>query len=140
MVGELERIEERSKRWRFSLGCLGAALLVPPRRTDSGRLVVGLVAAAAAGCVGLTSYGLVRYPAVLASHGTWLALTAFGAVLACLSLTMAIIVRRGAAGPVGLDQQAAWPSPLYGFWSVSLSYPTRRRRRPPCCWPCHWRS
>lgn len=91
MVGELERIEERSKRWRFSLGCLGAALLVPPRRTDSGRLVVGLVAAAAAGCVGLTSYGLVRYPAVLASHGTWLALTAFGAVLACLSLTTAII-------------------------------------------------
>ena len=74
MVGELERIEERFKRWRFSLGCLGAALLVPPRRADSGRLVVGLVAAAAAGCVVLTSYGLVRYPGMLASRGTWPAL------------------------------------------------------------------
>ncbi|MDT5034831.1 MAG: hypothetical protein QOE03_16 [Micromonosporaceae bacterium] len=102
MAGELEHIEKRSKRWHFSLGCLSAALLVPPRRADSGRLVVGLVAAAAAGCVGLTLYGLMRYPAVLTGHGTWPALATFGAVLAGLTLTTAIIVRRSAAGAVGL--------------------------------------
>jgi hypothetical protein len=102
MVGELEGIEERSKRWRFSLGCLGAALLVPARRGDSGRLIVGLVVAAAVGCVGLTSYGLVRYPGVLASRGTWPALVTFVAVLAGLALMTAITVRRGAAGTVGL--------------------------------------
>jgi hypothetical protein len=102
MQGELERLEKRSTRWRFALGCLGAALLVPPRRGDAGRLVVGLVAAAAAGCVGLVSYGLVRYPGMLASRGTWPALATFVAVLAGLTLMTAIIVRRGAAGAVGL--------------------------------------
>jgi hypothetical protein len=102
MQGELERLEQRSTRWRFALGCLGAALLVPPRRGDAGRLVVGIVAAAAAGCVGLVSYGLVRYPGMLASRGTWPALAAFVAVLAGLTLMTAIIVRRGTAGAVGL--------------------------------------
>jgi hypothetical protein len=102
MRGELERLEQRSTRWRFSLGCLGAALLVPPRRGDAGRLVVGLVAAAAAGCVGLVSYGLVRYPGILTSRGVWPALAMFAAVLAGLTLMTAIVVRRGAAGSVGL--------------------------------------
>jgi hypothetical protein len=120
MVGELERIEKRSKRWRFSLGCLVAALLVPPRRADSGRLVVGLVAAVAAGCVALTSYGLVRYPGVLAGRGTWSALATFVAVLTGLVLMTAIIVRRGGAGIVelagGVAVAAVWI--LVGFVAV----------------------
>ncbi|MDP9222756.1 MAG: hypothetical protein M3P18_02675, partial [Actinomycetota bacterium] len=102
MVGELEQIERLSQRWRFSIGCMSAALRVPPRPEDSGRLVVGLVLAAAIGCVGVIAYGVVRYPGMLAGGGTWLALATFIAVLACLTLMTAITVRRGAAGGVGL--------------------------------------
>ena len=32
MLGELDRIEGRSKRWRFAVGCLGGLLVLRPRR------------------------------------------------------------------------------------------------------------
>src|SRR5579859_416022 len=30
MLGELDHIEARSRRWRFAAGCVGAVLLLPP--------------------------------------------------------------------------------------------------------------
>jgi hypothetical protein len=30
MLGELDHIEGRGRRWRFTIGCVGAALLLPP--------------------------------------------------------------------------------------------------------------
>jgi hypothetical protein len=30
MLGELDHIEGRGRRWRFTIGCIGAALLLPP--------------------------------------------------------------------------------------------------------------
>jgi hypothetical protein len=30
MVGELDRLDGRTRRWRFAVGCVGAALVLPP--------------------------------------------------------------------------------------------------------------
>lgn len=30
MIGELDRLDGRARRWRFALGCVGAAVVMPP--------------------------------------------------------------------------------------------------------------
>jgi hypothetical protein len=59
MVGELDQIEGRGRRWRFALGCIGAALLMPA----SGRAAAAVSASAAmaAGAAGLWGLLVVRY-------------------------------------------------------------------------------
>jgi hypothetical protein len=36
MLGELDHIEGRRQRWRFTVGCAGAALLLPPWADPNG--------------------------------------------------------------------------------------------------------
>lgn len=123
MVGELAQLHQQSKRWRFALGCLTATLLLPVRRTGAGRLVVALVFAATAGCVGLVSYGLLRYPAIRTDRGTWPALAIFAAVLAGFSLVTSALVRRGAAAGLalvgGLGTAAVWI--VFGYTAVTYA-------------------
>src|SRR5512144_1897054 len=41
MLGELDHIEGRGRRWRFTIGCVGAALLLPPwGRAGAGVLAI----------------------------------------------------------------------------------------------------
>src|SRR5207302_1009489 len=47
MLGELDHIDGRGPRWRFSAGCAGAALLLPPWGRAAG--AVWAMAATAAG-------------------------------------------------------------------------------------------
>ncbi len=94
MVGELDRLDGRGRRWLFVLGCLRATLLLPPRRGESGRLAVALVTAGAGGCVGLVAYGLTRYPGLRTGTGTWLSVAAFLVVLAGYPLITLIVSRR----------------------------------------------
>jgi hypothetical protein len=98
----------------------------PPRRADSGRLVVGLVAAAVS-CAGLTAYSLVRYAGLLADRGTGPTPATFGAVLAGLALMTAIIV--GGARRVRPDWPVAPPWPRYGSWSATVTARIRRVTR-----------
>jgi hypothetical protein len=59
MLGELDHIEGRLRRWRFAIGCVGAALLLPPW----GRVGAGVLAmlAVAIGGLGVYASVIVRY-------------------------------------------------------------------------------
>jgi hypothetical protein len=59
MLGELDHIEGRSRRWRFAIGCVGAALLLPPW----GRAGFGVLAmlTVAIGSLGVYASVIVRY-------------------------------------------------------------------------------
>jgi len=59
MLGELDHIAGRARRWRFATGCAGAVLLVPPR----GRAAAALwaITAMAAAGAGLYAWTGVRY-------------------------------------------------------------------------------
>ena len=94
MVGELDRLTAPGERWRFVLGCTRTTMLLPPRRGARGRPIVTVVASAAAACVGLVGYGLIRYPGVITGAGSWVAVAAFVAVLVGYTVTANIIVRR----------------------------------------------
>ena len=126
MVGELEQVRQRPKRWRFAVGCLAATLLLPARRAGAGRLVIGLVVAAATAGAALVAYGLLRYPAIIAGRGTWAALVAFAAVVAGLALLAVVLVRQGAPGGLallgGLGTAGVWL--LFGYAAVTYA-PTR---------------
>jgi hypothetical protein len=126
MAGELDQVRQRPRRWRFALGCLAATLLFPARRAGAGRLMIVLVVAAAAGCAGLVGYGLLRYPAILTSRGTWPALALFGAVLAGFSLLTVVLVRRGAAAGVALAGGVGTAAVWIVFGYPALTYAQAR--------------
>ena len=55
MLGELDHIEGRLRRWRFAIGCVGAALLLPPwGRVGAGVFAMLAVAVGGARCVRLS--------------------------------------------------------------------------------------
>jgi hypothetical protein len=59
MVGELDRLEGRTARWRFAVGCVGAALVLPPWGWAGA--AVGALTAVAAGTGGLVAYAQIHY-------------------------------------------------------------------------------
>jgi hypothetical protein len=115
MFGELEHLRKPRQRWRFAVGCAGAALLLPSRRADSAGLAARLVAATALAGAGLVAFGLRRYPAILAQGGTWSVLAIFVTVLAGYTLVSAILVRRGPVASPGL----AGGFGLAAVWAVA---------------------
>ena len=94
MVAELSHLHGGSSRRRFVAGCLRAILLAPRAQDAPGRSLVGVVAAAAVGCVGLVAYGLVHYPGLRTGAGVWVATAACLAVLAAYLLTAVVVVGR----------------------------------------------
>jgi len=92
MIGELDRIDTRAKRWRFAVGCVGGALLLPP--WGRAAAVVGVFAAASAGCVGLYAYALIRYPGLARYGAAWVFLAILLAVLVGYTLAGSVLVRR----------------------------------------------
>ncbi len=59
MLGELAHIEGRARRWRFTIGCIGAALLLPPWGRAAG--AVFATVAVAFGALGLYGSVILRY-------------------------------------------------------------------------------
>ena len=118
MAGELDQIDGRAERWRFAVGCVSAALLLPPWGR-AGAAVVAFIAGAA-GCVGLFGYAIIRYPGN--GGGIWVFLAFFLAVLAGYIVAGSVLVRRpGVAGPGlagGLVIAAAWLA-FAGFTGVA---------------------
>jgi hypothetical protein len=95
MLGELDHIDGRTRRLRFALGCVGAALVLPPW----GRAAAGVWAmiALAAGAVGLYGGLAVHYRL---GGGDWIAagiLTVF--VIGVLLGASALVRRPGVAIP-----------------------------------------
>jgi hypothetical protein len=82
MLGELDAVCGSRARWRFSLGCVNAALALRIRARfggshRDGAVVRSMVLAAVAAALVLGAYGLVRYPL----PGAWAGTLAFLAVL-----------------------------------------------------------
>jgi hypothetical protein len=109
MLGELDRLDGRARRWRFAAGCAFAVVVLPPW----GRAAAAIAAltAIAASAVGVVGYARVHYG--LATDGwTWVLSAVLLALLAGHVLTCGVLLRRpGVAGPGlagGLIVAAAW--------------------------------
>lgn len=115
MVAELSHLHGGSSRRRFAAGCLRAILLAPRTRDVPGRSLVGVVAAAAVGCVALVAYGLVHYPGLRTGAGVWVATAACLAVLAAYVLTAVVVV-----GSLTESRRALVPLVLLGGAAVAV--------------------
>ena len=96
MVGELDSIEGRARRWRFSLGSAAGIVLMPPWGPIAP--MVMLVAFALGGAavfgVGFVHFGLDSNP------WNWLVLAILAAILVGLIVAASVLLRRpGLAGP-----------------------------------------
>jgi hypothetical protein len=97
MVGELDHIDGRGRRWRFTAGCVIAALLLPPW----GRAAAGVWAmiAVAAGSVGLYASVAIRYGL---GAGDWVAAAILVVFLAGYLLAASALLRRPGVAIPGL--------------------------------------
>lgn len=109
MVGELDRLDGRARRWRFALDCVGAALVLPP--WGRAAAAVGGLTVVATGAGGLVAYTQIHYR--LGADGwTWAGAAILLIVLAAYVLAGGALLRRpGSAGPGlvgGLVVAVAW--------------------------------
>ena len=109
MIGELDRLDGQGRRWRFALGCVGAAVVLPPWGRAAAALGALMAVAASAG--GLVVYTYQHYR--LSIDGwTWVGAAVLLMVLGGYILGGSALLRRpGVAGPGlvgGLLVAAAW--------------------------------
>jgi hypothetical protein len=86
MLVELDEAQGSRARWRFSLGCVNAALALRVRASlggshRDGAVVRTVVLTAVAAALALGAYGLVRYPQLSATQGARVGILALLAVL-----------------------------------------------------------
>ncbi len=131
MLGELDRIEGRSGRWRFALGCVTGVVLLPPWGSDGPMavLVTAALGSAVVFGIGFVHFGLATNP------WNWVMMVILATlVMSCLASVSVQLRRPGVArlGLVGgLFVAAAWLvisgftwqgiiSPIYsvGAWSA----------------------
>jgi hypothetical protein len=109
MIGELDRLEGRGRRWRFALGCLAAAVIMPPWGRSAAAL--GALMAVAASGAALFAYAHLHYR--LRTDGwTWVGAVILLLFLVGYVLGGSVLLRRpGVAGPGlvgGVVVAAAW--------------------------------
>ena len=97
MLGELDHIDGRGRRWRFAVGCAGAALLLPP--WGRAAAAVWAMAAVAAGAAGVYAAVAVRYGL---GGGDWVFAVIVLVFLAGFTLAAAILLRRPGVALPGL--------------------------------------
>jgi hypothetical protein len=97
MRAELEHVDGRAARWRFSLGCAWATGLIWTRSTvaapERGRTGVRIVLAGGVAAAALAAYGLAHYPEPLSGHGTWAAVAGFSTLMLAYALTILVLSR-----------------------------------------------
>jgi len=135
MLGELDRIEGRSKRWRFALGCVTGVVLLPPWGPVGP--MAALVAVALGSAVvfgfGFVHFGLATDPWNWVMLAILAALVIGSIVAVSVQLRRARVARLALVG--GLFVAAAWLvvsgftwqgiiSPIYsvGAWSDPALY------------------
>jgi hypothetical protein len=118
MLGELDHIEGRGRRWRFSIGCVGAALLLPPWGR-AGAAVLAMLAVAMGG-VGVYADVISRYGL---GGGSWIGVGIVSILLLSFTLAAVPLLRRpGVAVPGllgGLFVALSWIA-MSGFGFVSF--------------------
>jgi hypothetical protein len=100
MLGELDRIEGRSRRWRFALGCVGSVVVLPPW----GSLIpMAALAAAVLGSATVIGVGFVHFG--LASNQfpwNWVLLAVLAALMMGSLLAVSVQLRRPLVAPLGM--------------------------------------
>lgn len=109
MIGELDRLDGRARRWRFALGCVAAAVVMPPWGRAAAALGALMTIAASGG--GLVAYTHMHYR--LHTDGwTWVGAVILPLLLVGYILGGSVLLRRpGVTGPGlvgGLVVAAAW--------------------------------
>ena len=121
MLGELDHIDGRGPRWRFSVGCAGAALLLPP--WGRAAAAVWAMVVAAAGAAGVYAAVAVRYRL---GAGHWVFAVIVLVFLVSFTLAAATLLRRpGVAVPGllgGLFVALTWLA-LSGFTFYGVTAP-----------------
>jgi hypothetical protein len=97
MLGELDHLDGRARRWRFAIGCVGAALLMPP--WGRAAAAVWTMALVAAGAAGLYVAMVIRYRL---GTGDWVFAAIALAFLAGFTLGAATLLRRPRVALPGL--------------------------------------
>jgi hypothetical protein len=118
MLGELGHIDGWGRRWRFAVGCAGAALLLPP--WGRAAVAVWAVVAVAAGSAGVYASVALRYGL---GAWSWVFAAVVLVLLAGCTLAAGVMMRQpGIALPGllgGLLVALAWLVP-YGFTFYGL--------------------
>ena len=95
MGGELAQIVGARARWRFSVGCVWAALVIRSRsREPGGEALRIVVLAGIAFALALGGYGVLRYPGLRHGYHLWSSLAVFVIVLA-LYAAVTLMLSRG---------------------------------------------
>ena len=97
MLGELDHIDGRGRRWRFAAGCASAALLMPP--WGRAAIAVWAMVAAAAGAAGVYAAVAVRYRLGV---GGWIFAAIALVFLVSFTLAAATLLRRPVVALPGL--------------------------------------
>ena len=97
MLGELDHLDGRGRRWRFAIGCVAAALLMPP--WGRAAAAVWAMALVAAGAAGLYIAMVIRYRL---GTGGWVFAAIALAFLAGFTLAAATLLRRPGVALPGL--------------------------------------
>jgi hypothetical protein len=97
MLGELDHIEGRGRRWRFAVGCAGAVLLLPP--WGRAAAAVWAMVVVAAGADGLYAAEVIRYRV---GGGGWVFAAIALVFLASFTLGASLLLRRPAVAVPGL--------------------------------------
>ena len=126
---ELDHVAGTPQRWRFSLGCAWAAVVIRTRATLGSRepggeglrtvVFIGIAAAA-----GLVAYGLTRYPGLRSGVDVWASVAVFLTVM-FLYATLALSLSRGTSSEVAAGRRYGLVGGLIigGSWLMALSPP-----------------
>ena len=110
---ELDHVVGSRERWRFSLGCAWATVVIRTRATlgskePGGRVLRAVVFTALAVAAALVAYGLGDYPGLRSESHVWMAVLLFVAVLFVYGAVTLVLSR-------GTSAEAAFAR-SYGFF------------------------
>ena len=118
MLVELDRVEGRRERWRFSLGCAWASARIRlGSREPGGAVLRAVVLAGATIALALVGFGLVHYPGLRSEPNVWGALVVFLATLLAYA-ALTVFLSRGA----GRRSVAARRYGTTGGFAVGLAW------------------
>ena len=98
MLGELDRIEGRSGRWRFALGCVAGVVLLPPWGPVGPTAALVAVALGSAVVLG---FGFVHF-GLAANPWNWVMLAILAALVMGSIVAVSVLLRRPGVARLGL--------------------------------------
>jgi hypothetical protein len=127
MDAELATVSGAGQRWRFSVGCVRAAVLIRARaaltsRERGGASLRAAISAGLLAAMALAGYGLVRYPGLRSADGARIAAITFVAVLLAYgAATLTLSRGTGPAAAAGRRYGTVGGVVVGAAWMIVLS-------------------